>query len=123
MVFGLPEDQEEEDIDRIRTVFEELGVKPTLQVCTVERGRRGDKNRPVKVSLACASNLYHILSRARKLCCSEKFSKVFLRPDRSEEERAVGKLLVQEITQRRKDDPNKHHYIRAGTVLTRDKKT
>ena len=60
--------------------------------------------------------VYQILSQVRKLRQSAKFSKVFVRPDRSAEERAIDRLLVQELVQRREKTPEKLHFIKAGTI-------
>ena len=75
----------------------------------------------MKVSLASSSLVYEALRQAKKLRHSEKFSKVFVRPDRSDEERARDKVLVQELLKKRETEPNKLHYIRSGTVHSRDK--
>ena len=75
----------------------------------------------MKVSLASSNLVYEALRQARKLRHSEKFSKVFVRPDRSDEERARDKVLVQELLKKRETEPNKLHFIRSGTVHSRDK--
>ena len=77
----------------------------------------------MKVSFSSSSLVYEALRQARKLRHSEKFSKVFVRPDRSEEERARDKVLVQELLslKKRETEPNKLHFIRSGTVHSRDK--
>ena len=121
IIFGLPEEKEENVCDQVQDIFEEIGLKPTLQASRVGKTTEEKAKRPVKVSLSSASTVYQILSQARKLRHSAKFSKVFVRPDRSEEERASDRLLVQELSQRRKNEPNRLHYIRAGTVCSRDK--
>ena len=121
IIFGLPEEKKEIVCERVQDIFEEIGLKPTLQASRVGKTAKENANRPVKVSLSNASTVYQILSQARKLRHSAKFSKVFVRPDRSEEERASDRLLVQELSQRRKNEPNRLHYIRSGTVCSRDK--
>jgi len=57
----------------------------------------------------------------KKLRQSAKFKNVFVRPDRSEEDRVSDRLLVQELVKKREAEPGKVHYIRAGTIQTRDK--
>ena len=121
IIFGLPEEKKEIVCERVQDIFEEIGLKPTLQASRVGKTAKENAKRPVKVSLSSASTVYQILSHARKLRHSAKFSKVFVRPDRSEEERASDRLLVQELSQRRKNEPNRLHYIRSGTVCSRDK--
>jgi hypothetical protein len=121
IIFGLPEEKQEIVCERVQDIFKEIGLKPTLQASRVGKTAKENANRPVKVSLSNASTVYQILSQARKLRHSAKFSKVFVRPDRSEEERASDRLLVQELSQRRKNEPNRLHYIRSGTVCSKDK--
>ena len=43
------------------------------------------------------------------------------RHDRSEEEQAIDRLSVQDLIQTREKEPEKLHFIRRGTVHTRDK--
>ena len=121
VIFGLSEKKEENVEERVKEVFEVIGLKPPLQASRVGKTSKDDSKRPVKVSLSSASTVYTILSQARKLRQSEKFSKVFIRPDRSEEERARDKLLVQELIKKREKEPGKIHYIRAGTSHSKDK--
>ena len=49
---------------------------------------------------------------------SSRFKSVFVRPDRTLEERASHKLLIEELKRRREADPEKKHYIKGGSVLT-----
>ena len=121
VIFGLSEKKEENVEERVKEVFEVIGLKPPLQASRVGKTSKDNSKRPVKVSLSSASTVYTILSQARKLRQSEKFSKVFIRPDRSEEERARDRLLVQELIKKREKEPGKLHYIRAGTIHSRDK--
>ena len=60
--------------------------------------------------------VYQILSQVRKLRQSTKFSKVFVEPNRSEEERSFDSLSVQELVQRQEKTPEKLHFIKAETV-------
>jgi hypothetical protein len=122
MVFGIPETENENLSERIQEVFQEIGVKPTLE--TVSRlGKVGKEKtkRPVKVTLSSPSVAHQILSQARRLRESENFSLVFVRPDRSEEERAQNRLLVQELHKKRTDESGKRHYIKGGTIHSVEK--
>ena len=105
----------------MKEIFEVIELKAPLQASRVDKTSKDNSKRPVKVSLSSASTVYLILSQARKLRQSEKFSKVFVRPDRSEEERTHDKLLVQELIEKREKEPGKLHYIRAGTIHSKDK--
>ena len=99
-------------------MFSELGVKPAMEVCRV--GKTGDQKRPrpVKVTFSCASTSRHVLIQARKLRTSQKFSSVFIRPDRTLEERSAHKLLIEELKRKREEEPGNRHFIRGGTVIT-----
>jgi len=122
MVFGIPETEKENLTELVQDVFQDIGIKPTLE--TVSRlGKAGKENtkRPVKVTLSSPSVAHQILSQARRLRESENFSSVFVRPDRSEEERAQNRLLVQELLKKRENESGKRHYIKGGTIHSVDK--
>ena len=51
MVFGLPERKGEKLEERVQEVFQEIGLKPTLQASRVGKINQGKSKRPVKVSL------------------------------------------------------------------------
>jgi hypothetical protein len=122
MVFGIPEMENENLSERIQEVFQEIGVKPTLE--TVSRvGKVGKEKtkRPVKVTLSSPSVGRQILSQARRLRESENFGSVFIRPDRSEEERVQNRLLVQELHKKRTDEAGKRHFIKGGTIHSVEK--
>ena len=121
VIFGLPEMKEENVEERVQEIFEEIGLKPPLQASRVGKTCKENSKRPVIVSLSSASTVYQVLSQVRKLRHSAKFGKVFIRPDRSEEERASDRLLVQELMKKRDKEPGKLHYIRAGTIYSKDK--
>ena len=99
LIFGLPEEKNENVEGWVQEILEEIGH------CT-ETSTASYTLVPV----------YQILSQVRKLRQSAKFSKVFVRPDRSAEERAINRLLVQELVQRRENTPEKLHFIKAGTI-------
>ena len=97
IIFGLQERKGENVEKRVEEIFQDIGLKPKLQAARVGKVSKEATKRPVKVTLASSSLVYEALCQARKLRHSEKFSKVFVRPDRSEEERARDKALVQEL--------------------------
>ena len=80
-----------------------------------------ESKRPVKVSLSSSSTVHQVLSQARKLRHSASFSSVYVRPDRSEEERSKDRLLVTELLKKREAEPDQLHFIRAGKIHSRDK--
>ena len=68
--------------------------------------------RPVKVNFSNAGTASHVLTQARKLAHFDKFKSVFICPDRSPEERASYKLLIEELRRRKETDPDKRHLSR-----------
>ena len=106
--------------ERVQEVFHEIGLKPVLQASRVGRTTKEKSKRPVKVSLSSSCAVQHVLSQVRKLRQSAKFSNVYVRPDRSEEARSQDRLLVQELLRKRESEPGKLHYIRAGTIHSKD---
>ena len=120
IMFGLEEKKNEDVGALVHEVMEEIGLKPTLEVSRI--GKIGS-NRPVKVKFSTPTTALQILGQAKRLKDSAKFSSVFIRPDRSVEERAQNKLLVQELHRRRDEQPTKRHFIRGGEVRTEDSKT
>ena len=75
-------------------------------------------DRPVKVTLTSSTIVQQILTRERHLRSSELFSKVFISPDRSPEERTEQQKLVLELTKRSNDEPDKIHFIKGGKVCS-----
>ena len=121
IIFGLQERKGENIEERVEEMFQDIGLKPKLQAVRIGKVSKETTKRPVKVSFSSSSSVYEALCQARKLRHSEKFSKVFVRPDRSDEELARDKVLVQELLKKREAEPNKLHFIRSGTVHSRDK--
>ena len=121
VIFGLPELQNEDVEARVQEVFQEIGLKPTLQATRVGKIRKDNAKRPVQVSLSSHSVVHQVLCQVKKLRHSATFSKVYVRPDRSEEERAQDRLLVNELAKKREMEPDKLHFIRSGTIHSRDK--
>ena len=75
----------------------------------------------VKVSVSNSTIVHQILSKARQLRTSGQYSKVFISPDRSADQRAQQKELIIELKKRALEEPNKRHFIRGGEVHTVDK--
>ena len=121
MVFGLIEERNEDLAARVGEVFECLGTKPTMELSRVGKSDNSSGPRPIKVCLSSAVNKALVLRQARKLRDCEKFKNVFVRPDRSPDERAEHKLLVEELKQKKVADPSKYFYIKGGKVCTGDR--
>ena len=79
-----------------------------------------EKTRPVKVNFHSRDDVLTIVSHARYLKMSEKYSTVFISPDRSPEERAERKKLVGKLRKKRKEEPDRFHFISKGEVCSRE---
>ena len=120
IMFGLEETANEDLAACVKDVFVEMDMKPDVQVSRI--GKVGSK-RPVKVIFSSSGTALQALRQAKQLKNSKKFSKIFIRPDRSVEERIQNKKLVDELYRRRTEQPTKRHFILGGTIRTVDLKT
>ena len=121
IIFGLPEQQNEDLSELVNEVFQEIGVKPRVESCRVGRRRSGNTIRPVQVTAASSTTVTQILSKSRKLRSSTKFKTVFINPDRSLEQRAKQRELVNNVKKLKTEQPAKIHFIRNATIISIDK--
>ena len=98
-------------------VFQELNEKPTFKA-----DRVGGKatNRPVKVTLDSSSVVSDLLRKSKVLKGSD-FASVYLKPDRTLEQRQKHRELVAELKESIKNSPDKHHFIKNGEVCHEEK--
>ena len=75
----------------------------------------------VKVTLSSSLMVSQILSKARRLRNSNRYKTVFISLDRSYEERAEHKTLVDKLKKKKAEEPNKRHFISNGTVKSAEK--
>ena len=73
--------------------------------------------RPIKVRVCSAAHVFQVLKADRMLKSTEQYSKVFVRPDRSIEERELRRKAVAALKEKRPNDPSKRHFIRNGKVI------
>ena len=118
MIFSLPECGDQELCGEVNKVFEQLGEKPKIEACRF--GKKGSTARPVRVTMSSSTIVQQILGKARDLRESGDYKEVFLSADRSVEERALHKQLVQELRNKRDSEPGRKHYIRGGQVCSAD---
>ena len=117
MVFGLEEGGDELLHDSVVNLLATLDEKPKLE--TVHRigvSKPGYK-RPVKIVLRSSEIVRQILLRSTRLKCNEKFSSVYLAPDRCLEERIKHRNLVLELREKRMGDNSKRFVIRNGHII------
>ena len=118
LVFGLPDDEEEQLEERISEVLETVGQKPKIEVQRLGKKKTSTSTRPVKVRLSSSLIVHQILDNAHKLRLSAKFKTVFLSPDRSIEERKVRKELITNMKAKALSEPDKKFYIKEGQIFS-----
>ena len=88
ILFGLGEEDDESLKDKVSEVLLEVNQKPQLRQ-VVRLGQPTGRCRPVRVSLESSDTVHSILKESTKLKSSTVYSKVFISPDRTPEERII----------------------------------
>ena len=122
MMFGLPEEDNEDICVSVGKVFEHLGDKSLLEARRLGMKAKSTAPRPVKVMLSSVTTAQQILGKSRQLRNS-KYNDVYLTPDRTAEQRAEHRLLVQQLKKKGGEEPGRHHYIKDGQIFSTDRKT
>ena len=71
----------------------------------------GNKTRPLKISFSSKCTAFELLALSKKLKDEDKFSNVFITPDRTREEKVEHKKLVEQLRVKRTAYPGKNFYI------------
>jgi hypothetical protein len=121
MIFGLPEQENEQLESVVNEVFQEIGEKPRVEACRFGKPKSSNVARPVKVTAACATIINQILAKSRSLRKLEKYKTVFVSPDRSLEQRLTQRQLVTDMKKLNSEHPDKVHFIRDSRIITVDK--
>ena len=116
MIFGLAEADNENLHSKTLEVFEELNEKPFFKAERLGRKMEDSKSRPVKVTMDNPVVVSELLKKSRDLKNSTDYSAVYLKPDRTVEQRRKHRELVNELKQSIKDSPDKRHFIRNGEI-------
>ena len=74
--------------------------------------------RPIKLSYTNSSVSAEVLRKGRELKGTDKFSSVFIRPDRSPEQRVAQRQLVIDFKSKLRDEPHMRHYIRGDQIIS-----
>lgn len=133
IIFGVDEELGEDDEyaefaiddrDMIGKVFDQIEVKLRIEehyrVGVVKPGSK--RPRPIKMRLSRSDSVMQVLANAKKLKDGPALtSSVFLAPDRSKEERAAHKLLVEEMKKKNGEQSNKYFFIRHNKICCTDK--
>ena len=125
MIFGLLEAAEENTQalnENVTDLFAAIGEKPRVEANRVGKiNADGKRARAVKVTLSSSATVHQLLAKARKLKANEVYSKVFICPDLSQEERTERRQLVLERKRLEADKPTMRHFIRDGSVQSVEK--
>lgn len=113
VVFGLEEEEDEEDVgSRVTELLDVLGEKPRLE--TVKRmGRKTTgHHRPVLVELRSSVAAAGVLKKSQALRNSDKFKRVFISPDRTLAQRVEQRELVCSMKKQTAEDKSRRFFIR-----------
>lgn len=121
IIYGLGEKEGENLEERICEVLEQLDEKPRIVNCCRMGKDGGPAVKPVKFSLAGTDHVRQILSKTRRLRDVDGYTSVYICPDRSAEQRAAFKKLVEVVKQKRTDEPNRVHIIKNNKIVSSEK--
>ncbi len=121
MVFGLNEEDDEILDDEVEEMLQSMSYNPPVRESHRVGARKPGIDRPVKISFNSAEAAAEVLRLSRGLKKIPAYTTVFINPDRTPDERAARKKLVDILKQKITDDPEKYHFIRNGTVVSTDK--
>ena len=128
VMFNVEEEQEDGDssdqynIDTARNVISSTGLTSFEGDFSTERIGSPDteKNRPLLVKFDYKTAAFELLAKSKHLKDDENYSMVFIAPDRSREQRDEHRKLVQQLKQKRADNPGAQFYIRNKTIYSSD---
>ena len=94
-------------------IMQRAGLSESDGQCDCERigAPDGSRSRPLKVSFSFKSTAFELLLKSKNLKDDDQFNNVFIVPDRSREERAEHKKLVEQLRAKRAENPEKKFYI------------
>ncbi len=113
IMFGLPEELNENLEDKVADVLHSIDQKPKF---TAVRFGKADEKRPVKVTFERSDMVRVVLKNAKDLKSSEKYGNIYLTSDMSPEERAKKRKLVEEMKNKIKQNPSTKYYIYANKI-------
>ena len=116
IVYGLDEAAEENTEEAVLTVIEHTGEKPKLVTCRRLGERSAGKGRPIRVTFQSGEMARCVLTKSAKLRQVEGYSRVYLSPDRTVEQRQERKRLLGVLCEKRASCPEKKFGIRRGAV-------
>jgi hypothetical protein len=118
--YGLEDSKEEQESD-LKTKMGHMMKSWEFEMTEIKScyrlGRFVDgTNRPVKLVFKNSDTRRFVLENKSRLRRNETFGRVYLAPDRTPEERAARRTLVEELKGKRAEFPDKTFFIRGGKV-------
>ena len=120
MIFGLKETDKENIDYKVSEVFQELDEKPVFRAERIGRKANENTDRPIKVSMESSVTVSNLLRKSKGLK-SSPLSQVYLKPDRTLEQRLKHREIVQELKKCIQNSPEKHHFIKNGEICHQEK--
>ena len=121
MIYGLPEHDDENIGDVVYEVCQSMGdvipKEKSIDCYRVGKKQEG-KVRPVRLECQNRGDVEFALIHSKRLKNSAKFSKVYLAPDRSKEQRQAHSLLVRQMKDLINADPSKHYFIKNNKLCS-----
>ena len=123
IIYGIEESISEVLTDEVGKVLEEIDERPVMRDCVrVGVKRSGDtRPRPIKFSLSNSDHVAQVLRSAKRLHTKEGFKSVYICPDRTVQERKSFKILLDQLREKRKSEPNRTHFIRNNRIVSSDR--
>ena len=97
-------------------IFGEVGEQPRPEEVLRVGTKRTDYQRPVLVKFRNTTAAAGVLRKSYGLRNSEKFSKVFISPERTIAQRVEHRRLVRQMKERTAEDKSQRFFIRHGQV-------
>ena len=113
IMFGLPEQSNENLQDRVADVLLSIDQKPRL---TAVRFGKDLGKRPIKITFERPETVSTILKNAKHLKNSEEYADIYLSRDMPPEERENRRKLVEQMKNKMKKNPKTRYYIRGNEI-------
>ncbi|MCP4460019.1 MAG: hypothetical protein GY816_18650, partial [Cytophagales bacterium] len=116
VIYGLKEEKDENLTSKVSGVLECLQEKPVFSI-PQRIGVSDGNTRPVKLSFASSFLVSDVLRKSKLLRTNDDFKNVFIAADRTKEERAHRRKLVDELREKRNEHSDLKFVIRNGKVM------
>ena len=127
VIYGLKEEKEEQLEQKIHSVLLHLDEKPRI-ISSCRMGKEAadgapapSRVKPIKFTLAETSHVRQILRKTKLLRTVEGYKDVYICPDRSAESRLAYKKLLDQLKQKRIEEPFKNHVIKNNMIMSSEK--